>query len=91
MRDSELPENSSVSPSVAPPATHSGGPVSLEGIHGTVAVPHHQAGFWEQWRAFVGPAILVSVGYMDPGNWGPTCKAERTSSTRSCGWWPSPA
>ena len=24
----------------------------------------------EQWRAFVGPAMLVSVGYMDPGNWG---------------------
>ena len=22
------------------------------------------------WRAFAGPAILVSVGYMDPGNWG---------------------
>ena len=44
--------------------------VSLEGIHSTVQVPHHQAGFWEQWRAFVGPAILVSVGYMDPGNWG---------------------
>lgn len=44
--------------------------VSLEGIHSTVHVPHHQAGFWEQWRAFVGPAILVSVGYMDPGNWG---------------------
>src|SRR5487761_2799952 len=46
------------------------GQVSLEGIHSTVHVPHHQAGFWEQWRAFVGPAILVSVGYMDPGNWG---------------------
>src|ERR1700761_4917985 len=44
--------------------------VSLEGVHSTVAVPHHEAGFWEQWRAFVGPAILVSVGYMDPGNWG---------------------
>jgi manganese transport protein len=44
--------------------------VSLEGIHGTVAVPHHHAGFWQQWRAFIGPAILVSVGYMDPGNWG---------------------
>jgi len=43
---------------------------SLEGVHGSVEVPHHQAGFWEQWRAFVGPAILVSVGYMDPGNWG---------------------
>ena len=46
------------------------GHVSLEGIHGTVAVPPHHAGFWEKWRAFVGPAILVSVGYMDPGNWG---------------------
>src|SRR6059058_4630723 len=44
--------------------------VSLEGIHGTIAVPHHHAGFWQQWRAFIGPAILVSVGYMDPGNWG---------------------
>jgi manganese transport protein len=44
--------------------------VSLEGVHSTVEVPHHQAGFWQQWRAFVGPAILVSVGYMDPGNWG---------------------
>src|ERR1700730_7669191 len=44
--------------------------LSLEGVHGSVEVPHHQAGFWEQWRAFVGAAILVSVGYMDPGNWG---------------------
>ncbi|MFB3916770.1 MAG: Nramp family divalent metal transporter [Terriglobales bacterium] len=50
----------------APP----GGHVSLEGVHGTVEVPPPQAGFWKQWRAFVGPAILVSVGYMDPGNWG---------------------
>jgi len=48
----------------------SGGHPSLEGVHSSVEVPHHQAGFWEQWRAFVGPAILVSVGYMDPGNWG---------------------
>src|SRR5437016_1607262 len=44
--------------------------VSLEGIHGTVDVPSPGAGFWQKWRAFVGPAILVSVGYMDPGNWG---------------------
>lgn len=44
--------------------------VSLEGLHGTIDVPHHQAGFLQQWRAFIGPAILVSVGYMDPGNWG---------------------
>jgi manganese transport protein len=46
------------------------GPRSLEGMHSSVPVPHHQAGFWRQWRAFIGPAILVSVGYMDPGNWG---------------------
>ncbi len=46
------------------------GHLSLEGVHGSIHVPHHQAGFWEQWRAFVGPAILISVGYMDPGNWG---------------------
>lgn len=44
--------------------------LSLEGMHGSVEVPPQQAGFWKQWRAFVGPAILVSVGYMDPGNWG---------------------
>ncbi|HUK24116.1 MAG TPA: Nramp family divalent metal transporter [Terriglobales bacterium] len=52
------------------PPPRSASHVSLEGVHSSVAVPHHQAGFWEQWRAFVGPAILVSVGYMDPGNWG---------------------
>ncbi len=46
------------------------GQVSLEGLHSSVAVPHQQASFWKQWRAFTGPAILISVGYMDPGNWG---------------------
>ena len=46
------------------------GSVSLEGMHGSVGVPHHAAGFWTQWRAFAGPAVLISVGYMDPGNWG---------------------
>ncbi len=43
---------------------------SLEGLHSTVPVPHNGAGFWRQLRAFAGPALLVSVGYMDPGNWG---------------------
>src|SRR5450631_535233 len=55
---------------LSPSSDRSGGHVSLEGVHSSIEVPHHQAGFWEQWRAFVGPAILVSVGYMDPGNWG---------------------
>jgi manganese transport protein len=43
---------------------------SLEGVHGTVPIPDADAGFWRTWRAFAGPALLVSVGYMDPGNWG---------------------
>jgi manganese transport protein len=47
-----------------------GAHVSLEGMHGTVGVPPHTAGFWKQWRAYVGPALLISIGYMDPGNWG---------------------
>src|ERR1700679_4092912 len=42
---------------------------SLGELHGSVALPPNQAGFWRQYRAFVGPALLVSVGYMDPGNW----------------------
>ena len=48
---------------------------SLEGVHGSVAVPSSEARFWDQWRAFMGPAILVSVGYMDPGNWGTDLQA----------------
>jgi manganese transport protein len=63
-------------PDIAP--TTSGGDahhVSLEDVHSSVEVPRPQAGFWEQWRAFVGPAILVSVGYMDPGNWGTDLQA----------------
>src|SRR5216683_888254 len=55
----------------AEPARH----LSLDSVHSTVSVPHHRAGFWEHWRAFVGPAILVSVGYMDPGNWGTDLQA----------------
>jgi manganese transport protein len=61
-------------PGVSPhehPVSH----LSLEGMHGTVDVPGTKTGFWRQWRAFVGPAILVSVGYMDPGNWGTDLQA----------------
>ena len=46
------------------------GAMSLEGMHSSVKVPHHKAGFWRQMAAYFGPAILVSVAYMDPGNWG---------------------
>src|SRR5271154_1655355 len=51
-------------------ATPQGGNLSLEGMHGTVGVPQPQASFWSQWRVYVGPALLISIGYMDPGNWG---------------------
>ena len=42
---------------------------SLGQLHGTVAIPPISRGFVRTWWAFVGPAILISVGYMDPGNW----------------------
>ncbi len=42
---------------------------SLEGLHSTVSVPSGSAHPWRQYLAYAGPAMLVSVGYMDPGNW----------------------
>ncbi len=41
---------------------------SLSEVHESVAVPR-QPTFWRRLFAFSGPAYLVSVGYMDPGNW----------------------
>jgi manganese transport protein len=43
--------------------------VSLHGLHATVGVPPAAATPWRKYAAFAGPALLVSVGYMDPGNW----------------------
>src|SRR5437899_11716789 len=57
-------------PTDRPPPADSDSQPSLEGLNNTVPVPPPSAGFWKQWRAFVGPAFLISVGYMDPGNWG---------------------
>src|SRR4051812_29545394 len=42
--------------------------VSLGEVHSSVEVKH-QSGLWKKLFAFMGPAYLVSVGYMDPGNW----------------------
>jgi len=42
--------------------------VSLSEVHETVLIPK-QPGFLRRLLAFAGPAYLVSVGYMDPGNW----------------------
>ncbi len=41
---------------------------SLPDMHGSVIVPH-RASWFRRMFAFAGPAYLVSVGYMDPGNW----------------------
>jgi len=48
---------------------------SLEGLHSSVPVPPTNSGFWRQWLAFTGPAVLIGVGYMDPGNWGSDLQA----------------
>src|SRR6516225_1259715 len=42
-------------------------PASLEEIHSSVPIPMV---WWRRIFAFSGPALLISVGYMDPGNWG---------------------
>lgn len=42
--------------------------VSLSEVHRSVSIPKN-AGFVKRMLAFAGPAYLVSVGYMDPGNW----------------------
>src|SRR5579884_2780660 len=40
---------------------------SLAEVHSSVRTG--QVSFWRRMFAFAGPAYLVSVGYMDPGNW----------------------
>lgn len=40
---------------------------SLEEVHATVDT--QKTGFFRRLLAFIGPAYLISVGYMDPGNW----------------------
>jgi len=40
---------------------------SLDTLHESVPVQNKKG--WRKLLAFIGPAYLVSVGYMDPGNW----------------------
>ncbi len=55
--------HSEIAPDVTP---------SLEDIHSTVPIPRS---WWRRFLAFSGPAFLISVGYMDPGNWGTDLEA----------------
>src|SRR5262249_16681032 len=41
---------------------------SLSEVNSTVVVPSH-AGWWRKMAAFIGPGLIIAVGYMDPGNW----------------------
>ncbi len=41
---------------------------SLREVHSSIAVPHPST-FWRKIMAFIGPGLMISVGYMDPGNW----------------------
>jgi manganese transport protein len=41
---------------------------SLSEVHSSIDT-RNKSGFWKKLFAFLGPAYLVSVGYMDPGNW----------------------
>src|SRR5215472_1545537 len=41
---------------------------SLSDVHESIDVTQKSRG-WKKVLAFLGPAYLVSVGYMDPGNW----------------------
>ncbi|MCW5936674.1 MAG: Nramp family divalent metal transporter [Fimbriimonadaceae bacterium] len=42
---------------------------SLPEVNSSVAVDRTKP-TWRRWLGFAGPGFLVSVGYMDPGNWG---------------------
>ena len=48
--------------------THPENRPSLPEVHRSIPVPNSK-GFWRKMLAYAGPGYLVSVGYMDPGNW----------------------
>jgi manganese transport protein len=66
-------EDTTIIPASIPPQQDRwfgwGGPGrSLEEVHRSVQIPHG-GHWWRRMLAFAGPAYMVSVGYMDPGNW----------------------
>ncbi len=64
MESIDSPETESSSPG----AWRNKGTNSLPEVFRSVPVPA-KASFWRKMLAFAGPGFLVSVGYMDPGNW----------------------
>lgn len=41
---------------------------SLSEVHRSIPVPQGRS-FWRVFLAYLGPGLMVAVGYMDPGNW----------------------
>jgi manganese transport protein len=41
---------------------------SLSEVHGSITV-EMEGSFFKKLRYFIGPGFMISVGYMDPGNW----------------------
>lgn len=58
-----MPEQRS---SPLPEKTH---PASLSGVFASVNVPRNDVHWIRRFLAYSGPGYMVSVGYMDPGNW----------------------
>ncbi|WP_161993369.1 Nramp family divalent metal transporter [Xanthomonas translucens] len=58
-----LPDSNAAWPQASEPPRR-----SLGRMNGSVAVPSGGLG-WRRFLAFLGPGYMVSVGYMDPGNW----------------------
>ncbi len=53
---------------------------SLSEVHRTVDIPKGP-NLFKRMFAFLGPAYLISVGYMDPGNWATDLEGGRGSAT----------
>ena len=57
-----------VSDPATPPSSVADPHLSLPEVHGSIPLVPNR-GWWRRFLAFAGPGYLVSVGYMDPGNW----------------------
>lgn len=67
MKKSDVPAPDSTPKMVLPNGNHTLD-ASLPEVHNSISIP--KGGIWiRRFLAFVGPGYMVSVGYMDPGNW----------------------
>ncbi len=62
------PDKSAPVPAAAPAPSTTEPHLSLPEVHGSIPLANHRT-WWRRFLAFAGPGYLVSVGYMDPGNW----------------------